>query len=695
MNLQSTKIRLHTIILIILGMVASVSNFSNAQTHTYRVFFKDKGKETFTENSAIYKNTLALHSARCLERRGKVLSPNNLISLEDAPLYQPYLNGISSFQADILLKLRWNNYAVVRCDSLTADSIALLPFVKKVKRTSTKLQALSVNNVLAQTQYLIQTPISGSILDATVNCGILRYGKSFNQAQMIGIPELHSMGILGNGTLTGFLDTGFRWKFHESTKNANVLSEYDFINRDSVTGNEGGDVGSQDNHGSIVFSTVCGFQQDSLIGFAPQAQFLLAKTEDIPTEQHLEEDNYAAAVEWVEAQGGDIISSSLGYSNFNQPGEENYVFSDFDGKTTITAIAVNNAVRRGVVCLAAAGNEGIRNDSTPKITLLTPADADSIIAVAAVAQDGVTPATFTSRGPRGDGKIKPDIATQGVQVVCSSVSDSLALGAANGTSLATPLMAGATTLFLSVFPELRPWEIKKYLFETASNAEMKNDTLGYGVANLPAAMLKAGTIISNAVPTYPVNDRQRVVVFIRSTTPILMAKITVQFSRETFDYTLYPTGKPYQYVAEFPISRFEGKDAQAFVTVDDGKSSRRMPYKTTSTFTISPNSVVFPCGIDPDALPYSPDLLSSVETIPNFVETSHDEVSIQMLLKVEGDISIKIYNTVGQLVYGIDSPSRSRGLNILTLTIANFPIGTYLVVAHYEGKTEFTRFIKI
>ncbi len=691
MILQSTKIQIYTTTLLACVFIVCSINVSNAQTYTYRVFFKDKGQEKFTENSTIYRKTLALHTTRCLERRGKVLAPNELLSIEDAPLHQPYLQSLALLQAEVLLQLRWNNYAVIRCDSAVADAIAQLPYVKKVRRTSTKLQTLTTANTLNEVRYLIGTPIAGSILDATsTNCGALRYGNSFNQAQMLGIPELHAMGIMGSGTLTGFLDTGFRWKFHESTKNANVISEYDFINRDSITGNEGGDVGSQDNHGSIVFSTVCGFLQDSLIGFAPNAQFILAKTEDIPTEQHLEEDNYAAAVEWQEAQGADIISTSLGYSNFNQSGEENYTFSDYDGKTTISAIAVNDAVHRGVLFLSAAGNEGPRDS-----TLITPSDADSVIAVAAVAQDGITPAAFTSRGPRGDGGIKPDIATQGVSVVCCSLSDTLAMGVASGTSLATPLMAGASTLFLSVFPELRPWEIRKYLYETATNAELKNDTLGYGRANVPAAMLKAGIIVSPAVPTFPVRDRQRVVVFIRSESAILSAKISVQFENVKYDYNLYPTDRQYQYIAEFPIVHFVGKDARAFVTVDNGKSSRRMPYKANSTFAISPNSSVFPCGIDADSLPYSPDLLSSVETVPKIAEMKHNEVSVQMLLNVESDISIKIYNTVGQMVYEIDSPSRSRGLNVLTLPIADFPVGTYFVVAQYEGKTAFTRFIKI
>lgn len=690
MILQSTKIHIKTALLLVSALIVCASNFSNAQTYTYRVFFKDKGSEKFTENSSIYKKTLALHNQRCLERRGKVLTSNNLISLEDAPLYEPYLQSLAFLQAEVILQLRWNNYAVVRCDSAIAEGVKLLPFVKKVKRTATKFQALSLNSSLSQVRYLVQTPIDGSILEATTDCGVFRYGPSFNQAQMLGIPELHSMGILGEGTLTGFLDTGFRWKTHESTKNANVLNEYDFINRDSVTGNEINDVGGQDNHGSIVFSTVSGFQQDSLIGIAPHAQFLLAKTEDLATEQHLEEDNYAAAVEWQEAQGADIISSSLGYSDFNQADEENYSFADFDGKTTIAAIAVNNAVRRGVVCITAAGNDGPRDS-----TLITPSDADSVIAVAAVAQDGITPAVFTSRGPRGDGEIKPDIATQGVKVVCSSTGDTTAIGEASGTSLATPLMAGSTTLFLSVFPELRPWEIRRYLYETATNASEKNDTLGYGRANIPAAMLKAGIIISPAVPTFPVRDRQRVVVFIRSESPILSAKISVQFENVKYVYNLYPTDKQYQYIAEFPIVHFAGKNAHAFVTVDDGKSSRRMPYKANTTFAITPNSSVIPCGIDPESLPYAPELLSSVEVVPNLAEAKHDEVTVQMLLQKESDINIKIFNTVGQLVYTIDSPARLRGVNVLTLPITSFPIGTYFVVAQYEGRVELTRFIKI
>ncbi len=657
-------------------------------TSTYRVFFKDKGPQEFKKNSTLYTQTLAQFTPRALERRRKVMPDSALISLQDAPVYAPYLQGLQLLKAEILLRLRWNNYAVVRCDSATAVTLSLLPYVKNIKRTSTKLLPLSLQQSTSPRQYLIENPVGHSMLAAVDNCGVFRYGRSFNQAQMLGVPEIHGMGILGQGALLTFLDTGFRWKAHESTKNADVRGEYDFIMRDSITGNEGSDNGGQDGHGSIVFSTVCGLLQDSLIGIAPNASFLLAKTEDISSELRIEEDNYAAAVEWAEAQGTDALSSSLGYESFDDP-DVDYDFADFDGKTTVTSQVVNRAVERGVVCITAAGNEG-SGDST----LITPSDADSVIAVAAVEPDGRSVTGFSSRGPRGDGKIKPDIASQGRQVVCTAYNDSLSIGAANGTSLATPLIAGTTALFLSVFPELRPWEIKKYLYETASNATQKNNASGYGVANLPAAMMKAGIIISPAVATYPVNGRQRVVVFIRSSSVILSAKLNVDFVGESYSYTLLPTGNLYQYVTEFPMAKFQNQPAKYTISVDDGKSTRALPRTKGETFTLVPNAVTIPCGVNPEALPYSPELLLSVQETPIITESKDNTVTLSMLLDKESPIEVTVYNSIGQVVYSSGLYERSSGVSNLTIPTENFASGVYFVAARFQGKTELARFLK-
>ena len=142
------------------------------------------------------------------------------------------------------------------------------------------------------------------------------YGPSFGQLQLSDIPAVHSKGITGEGVLLGLLDTGFNWKNHESLQDATVVAEYDFIFKDKSTANDSLDNPEQHNHGTLVFSIVGGFREGSLIGSAFGSDFILAKTEDIRSEKHIEEDNYAAALEWMESYGVDITSSSLGYSTF-------------------------------------------------------------------------------------------------------------------------------------------------------------------------------------------------------------------------------------------------------------------------------------------------------------------------------------------------------------------------------------------
>ena len=107
----------------------------------------------------------------------------------------------------------------------------------------------------------------------------------------------------------------------------------------------------------MVFSIVGGFKDSVLIGSAFGSDFILAKTEDITSEKHIEEDNYAAALEWMENYGVDITSSSLGYSTFDPP-EFSYTYSDMDGQTTIVTRAAELAFRRGVLTMTSAGNEG-------------------------------------------------------------------------------------------------------------------------------------------------------------------------------------------------------------------------------------------------------------------------------------------------------------------------------------------------
>ncbi|MEE9166843.1 MAG: S8/S53 family peptidase, partial [Candidatus Neomarinimicrobiota bacterium] len=215
------------------------------------------------------------------------------------------------------------------------------------------------------------------------------------------------------------------------------------------------------------------------------ARFLLAKTEIIDEEIEQEEDNFVAALEWGEVLGAQVASSSLGYIDW-------YSYCDMDGNTAVTTRAVDIAVSLGVVCVTAAGNQGAESPPENPCDTLThyimaPADADSVISVGAVNGSG-TIAHFSSRGPTFDDRIKPEVCAKGVATACASPADSVSYTFKSGTSLSTPLVAGAAAVILSAHPDWAPMDVRKALIMTASRADSADNEYGYGVVDVWAAI---------------------------------------------------------------------------------------------------------------------------------------------------------------------------------------------------------------
>ncbi len=249
---------------------------------------------------------------------------------------------------------------------------------------------------------------------------------------------------------------------------------------------EPGDHEWQDRHGLQVMSTIMGFRSGELVGPAYGATAILAMTEDTGSETPIEEDNWVAAVEWVEALGADLITSSLGYYYW-------YDYSDMDGDTAVTTVAADLAVSRGLAVFVSAGNER-QNASFPHI--LAPADGDSVIAAAAVNLDGVV-ASFSSPGPTYDGRIKPDLSAQGVGNFVASYWDDETYSTADGTSFAAPLLAGVATLMLERVPSLTPMQIREALRATADRAANPDNDYGWGVIDAYAAVAYWGPLIEH------------------------------------------------------------------------------------------------------------------------------------------------------------------------------------------------------
>ena len=327
-----------------------------------------------------------------------------------------------------------------------------------------------------------ETEEPSQFLKQSSNLFSFDYGPSFDQLQLSDIPAVHTKGITGEGVLLGLLDTGFNWKNHESLTDATVVAEYDFIFKDESTANDSLDNPSQHNHGTLVFSIVGGFKDSSLIGAAFGSDFILAKTEDIRSEKHIEEDNYAAAIEWMESYGVDITSSSLGYSTFDPP-EFSYTYSDMDGKTTIVTKAVELAFRRGVVTISSAGNEG----GTSWFYITAPADGINTLAIGAVNNENQV-ASFSGHGPSYDGRIKPDVVTQGVGVYGAAAGNLSGYTTASGTSVAAPIASGVAALLLSAYPHLKNTQVRNILIETADNSSSPNNERGYGLLSAVRAI---------------------------------------------------------------------------------------------------------------------------------------------------------------------------------------------------------------
>ena len=371
--------------------LAIAISFSNSFAQTkYLVYFKDKGitvNERFDKISALYQSALSELTERSINRRIKNLGEGNIISFEDIPIKPGYIFSLESLGIKIENNLKWFNAVSAYLTDQQFEEILQLNFIDKID----KVRILKFSNKLPE----VTGPLSKqSYLDFPIN-----YGESFDQLQLSDIPIVHSKGITGEGVLIGMLDTGFDWKNHESLQNATILAEYDFVNKDSITSDEENDQPGQQNHGTLTFSVVGGFKDSSLIGSGFGSDFILAKTEDIRSETHVEEDNYAAALQWMENLGVDITSASLGYSQFDAS-TFSYTYEDMDGKTTIVTRAAEVAFRKGVLTVNSAGNEG----GTPWFFIIAPADGFNTIGVGAVDLNNQI-ASFSSRGPTFDGRI--------------------------------------------------------------------------------------------------------------------------------------------------------------------------------------------------------------------------------------------------------------------------------------------------
>ncbi|PYQ41899.1 MAG: hypothetical protein DMF77_14600 [Acidobacteria bacterium] len=376
------------------------------------VFFRDKGPDPSARLGEV-----AL-SPRARARRA-LRGQTNRVAIEDVPLVPSYLAAVAARVGRVRQQVAWINAMSVEASAAQVAAVEALPFVARVdlvrgyrrRPEDELLRRVSVD--LGPGDHGPPTGPAATPSTRRAASAALDYGASAGQLNQIDVPAVHEMGLHGEGIVVAVLDAGFNTLFHEAFAAMSIVDRHDFVNGDDDVG-DGPDRG-EGSHGTATLSVLGGFAPGHLIGPAFNATFLLAKTEDTSSETPVEEDNWAAAAEWAEARGADVISSSLGYLTFDS-GSPSYTFDDMNGTVAISTRAADLAGARGVVVVNSAGNEG---PNALHNTLGAPADGFLVLAVGAVTSTGAR-ASFSSVGPTSDGRIKPDIAAQGVAVTAAA-----------------------------------------------------------------------------------------------------------------------------------------------------------------------------------------------------------------------------------------------------------------------------------
>lgn len=429
--------------------------------YRYRLTLKDKANNPYS-----IQHPEKFLSQKSIERRQRM---GLAVDEYDLPITPSYLQKISATGARIFNCSKWNNTVQVTLNDTTDGTLTKLrrlPFVSNVELVYVAPDSVLVDNNSDRLEVITNNLRTRESVDSV-------YGFSQGQANQLNLPGLHSLGFRGEGMTIAVLDGGFH--------NADAISAFDqrhILGTRNFT-RPGTSVYEEHSHGMMVLSCIAPNKPQSIIGTAPEANFYLLVSEDTWFEYRGEEDNWCAAIEYADSLGVDVVTSSLGYTHYDEP---KYIlhYHWLDGKHELNSRSASLAASRGILVCNSAGNEG--DESWKKIGF--PADATDILTVGAVNAEGVNTA-FSSIGYSADGRIKPDCMAQGGRTTVLGIDGEISN--ANGTSFSCPVMAGAVTCLLQAFPDKRPTEIIDAIHHAGNNFEHPDEIFGYGIPDMMKA----------------------------------------------------------------------------------------------------------------------------------------------------------------------------------------------------------------
>ncbi|HVX27985.1 MAG TPA: S8 family serine peptidase, partial [Parafilimonas sp.] len=441
-----------------------------------------------------------------------------------------------------LSQSKWLNQILIYTTSTSAiNAIEKLSFVKKVMAVApTSTTTKSLENKFNET---ISSVNSNAIVNSTA-ANKYNYGSSYNQVHVHNGEFLHNKGLNGNGITIAIIDAGFyHYKtitaFDSARAHQQFLGEKDFVDFDNS-------VNEDDAHGEYCLSIIASDVPGKMIGTAPRAKFWLLRSENVNSEYPIEEHNWAAAAEFADSVGADMISSSLGYNQFDDP-QFDHTYNEFYKNQTMVSRAANYASKKGMIVTNSAGNEG--NSSWKYI--IFPADDDKVCSVAATDTSGNI-ASFSSYGYPG--KIKPNIASVGLNTIIYTAGG---VSSGSGTSFSNPNINGLIACLWQGFREFNNTTILDAVYQSANRYAMPDNRYGYGIPDMKKAytilkeqqntllygtewLLTSSTNFTNAIHVKliaPV-DGYVSVCLLNSKNKIVAVRKLITDAQEVYDFTL-------------------------------------------------------------------------------------------------------------------------------------------------------------
>lgn len=466
--------------------------FVQAQEDAW-VYFNDK-----PDASYYLANPLQMLTQRALDRR---TSQGISLDNSDVPIAQTYINQVAaSTGITVMAKSKWLNALHVRGTQANIQLLTNLSFVSHIQFANASLNSRNSNNANKSKEL----KSVNKQLEALVN---FNYGGSANQIQMLNGHLLHQQNFTGQGKIVAIMDAGFPGvntaaPFQRLRDNNLILGGYNFPDRNTS-------IYTRNSHGTSVLSCMAGYVDNQLVGTAPDAQYYLFITEDVNSENPVEESYWVEAAEMADSLGVDVINTSLGYFEYDNP-NYSYSYSDMNGIKTFAARGADKAFSKGMICVTSAGNSG--NSANPHIA--TPADAITTLTVGAVdASENYV--SFSSIGPSFDGRVKPDVCAKGGGATVSTSSGTITT--ANGTSFSSPILAGMVTTFWSAVPNMTNTQIVQFVKQSADLYNNPTIYKGYGVPDFQLALtnaLSTNNYENDLVLLYPnpVQDRLTIII---------------------------------------------------------------------------------------------------------------------------------------------------------------------------------------